>query len=67
MSGPIVRKYGFPNHEAIFGRKALEHGVEDDATPAAARAEPAEAPAPPAAQAKKPKPKGRARTKKGSA
>ena len=39
MSGPIVRKYGFPNHEQIFGRRPLEHGGEepkkdqDDARP----------------------------------
>lgn len=39
MSGPIVRKYGFPNHEQIFGRRPPEHGVEepkkekDDARP----------------------------------
>ncbi len=30
MSGPIVRKYGFPNFEKIFGERPLEHGVEDD-------------------------------------
>ncbi len=30
MSGPIVRKYGFPNFEKIFGQRPLEHGVEDD-------------------------------------
>lgn len=29
MSGPIVRKYGFPNHEAIFGKKEIEHGVDE--------------------------------------
>ncbi len=29
MSGPIVRKYGFPNHEQIFGRRPLEHGAEE--------------------------------------
>ena len=28
MSGPIVRKYGFPNHESIFGKREIEHGVE---------------------------------------
>lgn len=28
MSGPIVRKYGFPNFEQIFGKRDLEHGVE---------------------------------------
>jgi hypothetical protein len=33
MSGPIVRKYGFPNHDQIFGSKPLQHGVEDDETP----------------------------------
>lgn len=31
MSGPIVRKYGFPNFEQIFGKRELEHGVEDEA------------------------------------
>lgn len=30
MSGPIVRKYGFPNFEKIFGDRPLQHGVEDD-------------------------------------
>jgi hypothetical protein len=29
MSGPIVRKYGFPNFEKIFGERPLEHGVEE--------------------------------------
>ena len=29
MSGPIIRKYGFPNHESIFGKKEVEHGVEE--------------------------------------
>ncbi len=29
MSGPIIRKYGFPNHEEIFGKKEIEHGVEE--------------------------------------
>ena len=29
MSGPIVRKYGFPNFDEIFGKRDLEHGVED--------------------------------------
>lgn len=26
MSGPIVRKYGFPNFEKIFGPKPILHG-----------------------------------------
>jgi hypothetical protein len=30
MSGPIVRKYGFPNFEKIFGDRPLQHGVEDE-------------------------------------
>ncbi|WP_422930715.1 hypothetical protein [Singulisphaera sp. PoT] len=35
MSGPIVRKYGFPNFEQIFGERNLEHGVEgSEAKPA---------------------------------
>ena len=30
MSGPIVRKYGFPNFESIFGTREVQHGVDDD-------------------------------------
>jgi hypothetical protein len=30
MSGPIVRKYGFPNFEKIFGDRGLQHGVDDE-------------------------------------
>lgn len=30
MSGPIVRKYGFPNFEKIFGERPIEHGVETE-------------------------------------
>jgi hypothetical protein len=26
MSGPIVRKYGFPNFENIFGAREIQHG-----------------------------------------
>jgi hypothetical protein len=33
MSGPIIRKYGFPNFDAIFGARPLEHGVEDPEAP----------------------------------
>ena len=29
MSGPIVRRYGFPNFEKIFGKRPLEHGVDE--------------------------------------
>jgi hypothetical protein len=29
MSGPIVRKYGFPNFEKIFGEREVQHGVEE--------------------------------------
>ncbi len=29
MSGPIVRKYGFPNFDKIFGKRPLEHGVDE--------------------------------------
>ena len=32
MSGPIVRKYGFPNFEQIFGKRAMEHGADEDET-----------------------------------
>ena len=46
MSGPIVRKYGFPNFEKIFGERELQHGVEEltEATPDP-EAAPANAPA----------------------
>jgi hypothetical protein len=51
MSGPIVRKYGFPNFDKIFGERPLEHGVDekghaneqpltDDSTPRSEKAEP---------------------------
>ena len=29
MSGPIVRKYGFPNFEQIFGKRDLQHGIDE--------------------------------------
>jgi hypothetical protein len=29
MSGPIVRKYGFPNFDKIFGERPLEHGLDE--------------------------------------
>jgi hypothetical protein len=32
MSGPIVRKYGFPNFEQIFGKQEVQHGIADDPT-----------------------------------
>jgi len=32
MSGPIVRKYGFPNFEKIFGERPLEHGADEQAS-----------------------------------
>jgi hypothetical protein len=28
MSGPIVRRYGFPNFDRIFGERPLQHGVD---------------------------------------
>jgi hypothetical protein len=33
MSGPIIRKYGFPNFEKIFGERPIEHGVEESEQP----------------------------------
>jgi hypothetical protein len=27
MSGPIVRKYGFPDFDRIFGKKEVPHGA----------------------------------------
>ncbi len=35
MSGPIIRKYGFPNHDRIFGARPIEHGAEEEAAPVA--------------------------------
>ncbi len=35
MSGPIVRRYGFPNFEKIFGERDLNHGA--DASPSTAQ------------------------------
>ena len=32
MSGPIVRKYGFPNFEAIFGAREIQHGAPSTTT-----------------------------------
>ena len=39
MSGPIVRRYGFPNFEKIFGERPIEHGAEE---PGSAEARPDE-------------------------
>jgi hypothetical protein len=60
MSGPIVRKYGFPNFEKIFGERGLQHGV-DEAEAGQAAAEEAKAPAsadtPPVAEKPAPAPR----------
>ena len=40
MSGPIIRKYGFPNFDEIFGKKELEHGVDEPGTGSEAKPEP---------------------------
>ena len=32
MSGPIVRRYGFPNFEKIFGERELKHGAEKESS-----------------------------------
>jgi hypothetical protein len=44
MSGPIVRRYGFPNFEKIFGERELKHGAEGEADTPAAPQPPAEPP-----------------------
>jgi hypothetical protein len=44
MSGPIVRKYGFPNFEKIFGERELKHGAEGEAETPVAPQPPAEPP-----------------------
>lgn len=62
MSGPIVRKYGFPNFEQIFGQRELQHGVDEtnDASSSAVvstatEPAPAEVPAKPAPKTRKKK------------
>jgi len=40
MSGPIVRKYGFPNFEKIFGERALQHGTDESESAEADQPEP---------------------------
>jgi hypothetical protein len=60
MSGPIVRKYGFPNHDKIFGSRPLEHGVDNDSDVPEVQAEdvkPAKSKAKAAPKAKKPETK----------
>lgn len=61
MSGPIVRRYGFPNFEQIFGKRELEHGVDEPegATPAETQAkdEPARQPEEGKAPKGEPKPR----------
>ncbi len=42
MSGPIVRKYGFPNFEKIFGERELKHGAEAQPPTPPASSSPAE-------------------------
>jgi hypothetical protein len=60
MSGPIVRKYGFPNFEKIFGERPAQHGVDDN-EPATDSEEPTEKPG--AKASKKPAPKAPKKTK----
>jgi hypothetical protein len=59
MSGPIVRKYGFPNHDKIFGARPLEHGVDEgdnpEAEPGKASADKPKKKAPAKAKSAKPK------------
>lgn len=51
MSGPIVRKYGFPNFDKIFGERELQHGVdESEDNPGPGDSQPETAP--PASEAK---------------
>jgi hypothetical protein len=63
MSGPIVRKYGFPNHDKIFGTRPLEHGVDEDSQLSEGQAEtpaPAKPKKPSAPKAKSSAPKKKA-------
>ena len=56
MSGPIVRKYGFPNVEKIFGEREIKHGAEGEppSPPEPPRADPKAAAEPPKAGPAKP-------------
>lgn len=56
MSGPIVRKYGFPNFDRIFGSRPVEHGKTADpsdqpSTRTSAPPEPTDPPSPLAGEA----------------
>jgi hypothetical protein len=53
MSGPIVRKYGFPNFEKIFGERPLEHGLDEGEETTAQPAESTAAPSSKKTPAKK--------------
>jgi hypothetical protein len=53
MSGPIVRKYGFPNFEKIFGERDLQHGADESET---AQPSPEAAEKPASAETDKPAP-----------
>jgi hypothetical protein len=55
MSGPIVRKYGFPNFEKIFGERPLQHGVDETGHPDMPSKKSAEKKGEPKAKAAKPK------------
>jgi hypothetical protein len=46
MSGPIVRKYGFPNFEKIFGDRDLKHGNPGETPTPADPSTPADPPKP---------------------
>jgi hypothetical protein len=54
MSGPIVRKYGFPNYDRIFGERPLEHGT-DESEPSGAESKKAKVDKPKQKRPAKPK------------
>jgi hypothetical protein len=63
MSGPIIRRYGFPNFEKIFGERELKHGSDsesatpiDPSTPADPQTKPVQSPEPAKEEASRPKP-----------
>ena len=55
MSGPIVRKYGFPNFDQIFGKKEIEHGI-DEPEPSSETKSSVDEAAKPSSEEKKPAP-----------
>lgn len=59
MSGPIVRRYGFPNFDKIFGKKEIQHGVDEPEAPADDQGPAAQKDEPPGPEPKSAPPEGK--------